>query len=159
MIESREREKTKINKQMATSELRALRAQLNPHFLFNSLNTLTGLVEEKSDNAPRFVEELSKFYRYSFQHSEKEFTALEMELKQVEGYLFMLRIRFEDHLKVEWKIAERHMEYLISTHSLQLLFENITKHNVVSAERPLWISVSTTNEDTLIVKNQLQAKK
>jgi ligand-binding sensor domain-containing protein len=158
VIEKREKLKTEVNTQITNMELRVLRAQMDPHFLFNSLNTLTDLVEDKSDNAPKFVNELSRFYRYSFQHGSMQFVPLETEIKQVERYIFMLQIRFSDNLKIAWNINERYMHYLLPIHSMQLLMENITKHNIISSDKPLQVEIMTTTKDTILIKNQLRKK-
>ncbi len=133
VIEKREKKKTEINKQLVTAELRELKTQFDPHFLFNSLNTLAHLVENKSDDASTFVSELSKFYRYSLQFRDSEFTQLESEIKQVKHYIRLLKIRFGDQIKEAFEIDEGYKEFLVPTHSLQLLLENIVKHNIVSA--------------------------
>jgi streptogramin lyase len=158
VIEKREKLKTEANKQITNMELRVLRAQMDPHFLFNSLNTLTDLVEDKSDNAPKFVNELSRFYRYSFQHGSMQFVPLETEIKQVERYVFMLQIRFSDNLKIIWNIDKRYAEYLLPIHSMQLLIENITKHNIISSDKPLQVEIMTTSHDSILIKNQLRKK-
>jgi LytS/YehU family sensor histidine kinase len=138
-------------------QLRELREQLDPHFLFNNLNTLSYLVENKSSNAPVFVDELSKYFRYSLQSRNLEFTELKNELQQAERYIHLLKIRYGNKLVVLWDIKESMTEYFISNHSLQLLLENITKHNIISDEHPLFVEIKTTS-DSLIVKNNLQPK-
>ncbi|HTA81651.1 MAG TPA: histidine kinase [Bacteroidia bacterium] len=158
VIESRAKKQADINKQLITMELKELKAQMDPHFLFNNLNTLTHLVELKSDDAPEFVEELSKYYRYSLQFRNAEFTALENELKQAERYLHILRIRFGNNMHIKWNIQESLTSHYIATYSLQLLLENITKHNIVSSEKPLWVEIITTEQNSLIIRNQLQLK-
>jgi ligand-binding sensor domain-containing protein len=158
VVESRTKKEADINKQLITMELKELKAQMDPHFLFNNLNTLTHLVELKSDDAPEFVEELSKYYRYSLQFRNAEFTELENELKQAIRYIHILKIRFGDNMKIQWNIDETLKSYYVATYSLQLLLENITKHNIVSAAKPIWVEISTTAQNSLLVKNQLQPK-
>ncbi|HTB07481.1 MAG TPA: two-component regulator propeller domain-containing protein [Bacteroidia bacterium] len=158
VVEKREKNKTEVSKQLATFELKELKAQLDPHFLFNSLNTLTHLVEKVPAQAPEFVEELSTFYRYTLLHRNSEFTELKAEMEQAERYLKLLRIRFGDQLKVDWHIDEQYKNYLIPTNSLQLLFENITKHNVIMPDNPLWADIATSSIHSLIIKNQLRLK-
>jgi len=158
VVETRAKRSAELNKQLISMELRELKKQIDPHFLFNNLNTLTHLVEVKSDDAPEFVEELSKYYRYSLQFRNSEFTALDNEIKQAERYLHILKIRFGDHITTTWNIDHKYRQYLVATYSLQLLLENITKHNIVSDDKPLWIEVYTTDHDTLVVKNKLQLK-
>jgi len=158
VVTTRTKQNAEVNKQLISMELKELKAQMDPHFLFNNLNTLTQLVEIKSDDAPEFVEELSKYYRYSLQFRNTEFTSLDNELKQAERYLHILKIRFGDNIKVKWNIAETYKSHYIATYSMQLLLENITKHNIVSASKPIWVEISTTESGCLLVKNQLQPK-
>jgi len=158
VVVKRERLKLVASQKVTEMELRELRGQLDPHFLFNNLNTLSYLVESKSPDAPVFVEELSKYFRYSLQSRNMEFTELKNELQQAERYIHLLKIRYGDKLAVKWEIDEKMNEYYISNHSLQLLLENIIKHNTVSEESPLYVEIATTTINTLIVKNNLQPK-
>jgi hypothetical protein len=98
-IETRERRKTEINKQRVAAEIRELKSQFDPHFLFNSLNTLVHLVENKSDDAPEFINELSKFYRYSLQYRSQELMELNTEITQAKRYIRLLKIRLATNLK------------------------------------------------------------
>jgi LytS/YehU family sensor histidine kinase len=157
-VAKRERIKAESSQKLTELELRELREQMDPHFLFNNLNTLSYLVESKSSDAPAFVDELSKYFRYSLQWRNVEFTELNNELKQAERYIHLLKIRYGDKLIVKWDIDEERAGYFISNHSLQLLLENITKHNVVSAESPLFVEIRTTDSNTLIIQNNLQPK-
>ncbi len=157
-ILKRERLKAEAGQKLIEMQLRELREQMDPHFLFNNLNTLSYLVESKSPDAPVFVDELSKYFRYSLQFRNMEFTELKNELLQAERYIHLLRIRYGDKLIVRWDINENLSGYFISNHSLQLLLENIIKHNLVSEESPLYIEIKTTDANTLVVKNNLQPK-
>ncbi len=158
VVETRTKHDAEVNKQLISMELKELKAQMDPHFLFNNLNTLTQLVEVKSDDAPEFVEELSKYYRYSLQFRNTEFTSLDNELKQADRYLHILKIRFGDNIKLQWNILESLRTHYIATYSLQLLLENITKHNIVSISKPIWVEITTTNQGSLVIKNQSQPK-
>jgi len=135
-----------------------LKSQFDPHFLFNSLNTLVHLVENKSDNAPKFINELSKFYRYALQFRNKELMELSTEVAQAKRYMHLLKIRFGDQFKDTWNIDERYNEYLIPTYSLQLLIENVVKHNTIGASTPLSVEIKTTAEKSIMILNRLQAK-
>ncbi|HTB32596.1 MAG TPA: two-component regulator propeller domain-containing protein [Bacteroidia bacterium] len=158
VVLNRDRIKAEANQKLTEMELRELREQMAPHFLFNNLNTLSYLVESKSPDASVFVDELSKYFRYSLQSRNVEFTELSNELQQAQRYIHLLRIRYGDKLVVKWDIDEKRSGYFISNHSLQLLLENIIKHNVVSVESPLFVEIKTTETNTLIVKNNLQPK-
>ena len=87
-----------------------------------------------------------------------EFTTLENELKQADRYLHILKIRFGDNIKITWNIDEVFKTHYIATYSMQLLLENITKHNIVSSSKPIWVEISTTLQASLLVKNQYQPK-
>jgi LytS/YehU family sensor histidine kinase len=153
----RERTKAEAERILIDMQLRELREQLDPHFLFNNLNTLSYLVENKLPDAPVFVDELSKYFRYSLQSRNLEFTELKNELQQAERYIHLLKIRYGDKLVVTWHINDSFNGHFISNHSLQLLLENITKHNTISNEHPLYVKIET-NKDSLIVQNNLQPK-
>jgi len=157
-ILKRDRAKAETSQKIIEMQLRELREQMDPHFLFNTLNTLTYLVESKSPNAPIFVDELSKYFRYSLQFRNVEFTELHNELKQAKRYTNLLKIRYGDGLLVNWEIDTIMAGYFISNHSLQILLENITKHNVVSNESPLIVEIKTTSNNSLLVKNNIQPK-
>jgi len=158
IILKRERIKVETNRIVTDMQLRELREQMDPHFLFNNLNTLSYLVENKLPDAPIFVNELSKYFRYSLQSRNIEFTELRNELQQAERYIHLLKIRYGNKLLVHWDIKDAMLEYFISNHSLQLLLENITKHNILSEENPLVVEIKTTEQSALIVKNNLQPK-
>jgi len=158
VIIKQERMKADTSQQLIEMQLRELREQMDPHFLFNNLSTLSYLVESKSPSASVFVNELSQYFRYSLQSRNAEFTELKNELKQAERYLHLLEIRYSGMLTVSWNIEAPMLEYFISNHSLQLLLENITKHNILSNESPLFVDIITTNYCSLIIKNNLQPK-
>ncbi len=147
----------RIKREQMSTKYESLKNQVNPHFLFNSLNALTNLVYENQDMAADFIRKLSKVYRYVLDNQAKEVVSLETELAFVNSYLFLQRIRFDDKLKVNIDITgfERRM---IPPMALQMLFENAIKHNTIAEEEPLTIEVYVENEDTLIVKNNLQKK-
>ncbi len=140
------------------AQLETLKNQVNPHFLFNSLNTLSAIIPEDPDKAVEFVQHLSQLYRYSLQHREKNTVALHTELECIRSYLYLQAMRFGD--KLSWKIAvdNRLLDHQLPPLSLQLLVENAVKHNVISADAPLEISISNL-EDRLIIVNNFQAKR
>jgi LytS/YehU family sensor histidine kinase len=161
-------EKEQLEKQNLESQLAGLKSQVNPHFLFNSLNTLVHLIPENPDSAVKFVQKLSKVYRYILEMRDASTTPLSTELEFLNAYVFLLKERFGDNLHVdiddaickdtllttENGVCEKHVVPL----SLQILFENAIKHNIISTQRPLTISVSIENKERLIVKNNLQRK-
>lgn len=147
----------RFKKENAEYRFELLQSQLNPHFLFNSLNTLSSLVHQNTENASVFIRKLSDVYRYILDHRDKELVSLETELTFAKSYIMLMQLRFENHLIVKLGHMESTEDYLIAPLSLQLLIENAIKHNIVSKSKPLQIDLFT-EEDTLIVQNNLQVK-
>jgi len=146
-----------FEKEKAQFNLELLRNQINPHFLFNNLNTLSALIYESQDKAAGFVRMLSKVYRNILEYKNKETVSLADELSFFDTYWQLLNIRFKDmmfvHIRVEPNLHAKKMIPL----TLQLLIENAIKHNVVSAQQPLQIQIYTENE-MLVVSNPIQKK-
>ena len=139
-----------------TYKYESLRNQINPHFLFNSLNVLSELVYDDQDLAVKFIRQLSDLFRYVLDSRDKELVPLSEELKFTESYVFLLKIRFEDKLNIKTEIEAQTSDYLIPM-TLQLLIENAVKHNEISAAFPLTISIRRKN-GFLEVENNLQPK-
>ncbi len=139
------------------SELEGLRSQVNPHFLFNSMNTLMNIVVEDQNLAVNFLRKLSKVYRYVLENREEQIIPLQKELKFIEAYVFLQKERFRRSLEVDINIPETFLNRHIIPLSLQILFENAIKHNAVSQKRPLRIEVFVEG-DNLVVRNNLQRK-
>ncbi len=150
-------EQEALKREHIISQLEGLKNQVNPHFLFNSMNTLAQLIPEDSGRAVKFVEKLSKVYRYILEIKDQKVISLQEEVRFVNAYLFLLKERFEDNLKVEIDIPEERMQDKVLPLSLQMLIENAIKHNVISKQRPLSITVKTDNGH-LHVENNLQLK-
>jgi two-component system, LytTR family, sensor kinase len=150
-------EKTQLERQHVQSQLEGLRNQVNPHFLFNSLNTLVYLIPEDSDKAVRFVQKLSKVYRYVLESRDANAICLHDELDYLNAYIFLLRERFGDNLKVDIRDLERQTHAKIVPLTFQMLLENAIKHNVISTEKPLRIEISHENGH-IVVRNNLQLK-
>jgi ligand-binding sensor domain-containing protein len=138
-------------------QLENLKSQINPHFLFNSFNTLSTLIDEDQKLAVSFVENLSDFYRYTLKYRDNDLITVKEEKELTENYVFLLRQRHGESLKVYCSIALPESDYLIPPLTLQLLIENAVKHNVTSRERPLSIEV-TSGDGKLMVSNNLQLK-
>ncbi len=136
-------------------QFEALKSQVNPHFLFNSLNVLTSLVETDPQQAVRFIKQLSDVYRYVLENKDKELVDLETELKFVNAYIYLQKIRFDTNLQVDMSIQDTTVK--IIPLSLQMLTENAIKHNIVSSDQPLHISMFIDN-NYLVVRNNLQKK-
>lgn len=139
------------------SQLETLKNQVNPHFLFNSLNTLAALIPEDSDLAVRFVQKLAKVYRYILEIRALQTVSLADELSALRAYTFLLQIRFGDNLRISLDVPDYRLCDRVVPLSLQMLVENAVKHNVISTHRPLTIRVFIENE-RLIVQNNLQRK-
>lgn len=135
-----------------------LKNQVNPHFLFNSLNTLASLVYESQEIASQFVRELSKVYRYVLENKEKELISLKDELHFLEAYVYLIKIRFSKGLDIEINIPDAFLSKMIPPMTIQLLIENALKHNIVSASKPLKVVVSIHENGYLAVHNNLQKK-
>ncbi len=152
-------ETERLRRETVQSQLAGLRSQVNPHFLFNSLNTLTYIIPEDPDRAVTFVQKLSKVYRYVLEVRNESLIPLSSELEYLESYLFLLRERFGDNIQVELDVNEDLTDRKIIPLSLQILFENAIKHNIISTHRPLCIRLFHPNPDRLEVRNNLQRKK
>ncbi|HMQ50025.1 MAG TPA: histidine kinase [Saprospiraceae bacterium] len=151
-------ETEKLKRENIESQLESLKAQVSPHFLFNSLNTLTYIIPENADRAVRFVQKLSKVYRYILEIRDKKLISLQEEMEFLDAYLFLLRERFGDNLRVNLQIPGEYLTHYMAPLSLQILFENAIKHNIISGDKPLEITVWVENK-RLVVRNKLQRKK
>ncbi|MGB3181647.1 MAG: histidine kinase [Cyclobacteriaceae bacterium] len=135
----------------------ALKSQLNPHFLFNSMNALTNLIYEDQEASVRFVKQLSKVYRYVLDTRENEVVDLQEELAFLDSYIFLQKIRLEAALEVSIADNLRQAEGVVPPMSLQLLVENAIKHNIASQGQPLHIVITCEN-GYIRIANRLQAK-
>lgn len=135
----------------------ALKSQLNPHFLFNSMNALTNLIYEDQEASVRFVKQLSKVYRYVLDTRENEVVDLQDELAFLDSYIFLQKIRLEAALDVTIHEELRNTEGVVPPMSLQLLVENAIKHNIASRKAPLHIDICPT-DGAIAVKNNRQPK-
>ncbi|WP_434036382.1 2TM domain-containing protein [Formosa sp. 4Alg 33] len=141
----------------ASAQFESLKNQIDPHFLFNSLNVLTSLIEENPDSAQRFTVSLSKIYRYVLEQKDKELVTVEEELKFAKTYMNLLKMRFENSIVFHLPENYDNPEAKVVPLSLQLLLENTIKHNTVSEQKPLEINI-TIEDNVLVVKNNLQKK-
>jgi sensor histidine kinase YesM len=147
----------KFRKENAEYQFEMLKLQLNPHFLFNSLNTLSSLVYEDAEKASEFIRRLSDVYRYVLDNRSRELVTLRQEMEFVSSYTYLLRIRFQGMVDFVLEMEEKALDLQIAPMTLQLLIENAVKHNVASRQRPLAIRIFTKNDD-LWVTNNLQLK-
>ena len=155
-------QKNKIKEQKviagtASAKFDALKNQLDPHFLFNSLNVLTSLIEENPKNAQKFTTSLSKVYRYVLEQKNKDLITVDEELRFAKTYMSLLKMRFEDSIIFEIPEQATNPESKVVPLSLQLLLENAVKHNMVTSSKPLHIRIYESG-GMLIVENNLQPK-
>ena len=150
-------EAERLKNDYLASQYQSLKDQVNPHFLFNSLNTLTYLVYESQDQAAQFIKKLSEVYRYVLDTREREAVLLSEELSFVRSYVFLQQIRFEESLQVEINVPDEDA-YRIPPLALQMLLENALKHNELSDEHPLRVAIYTDSESYLTIENNAQPK-
>ena len=141
----------------ANAKFESLKNQIDPHFLFNSLNVLSSLIEENPENAQRFTTSLSKIYRYVLEQKDKELVTVSEELAFAKTYMNLLKMRFENSITFELPENFDNADAKVVPLSLQLLLENTIKHNVVSENKPLHIKIYI-KDNFLVVENNLQKK-
>lgn len=146
-----------LEKEQAEYKFRRLKEQINPHFLFNSLNTIAALTYEDADKANRFAKKMSSVYRYLLQTQDKRAVELEEELRFVDNYLYLESIRFDGMLQVEKHYAELPANAQVIPASIQMLVENAIKHNVNTKESPLRIVIDL-GKDGVTVTNNIQPR-
>ena len=147
-----------LKKENLQSQLDSLKQQVNPHFLFNSLNTLSSLIRKDVDRAELFLDELSKVYRYLLRNNEGGLTDLATELQFIQSFFHLMKTRYGHALQMELRIAEDARSGLLPPLTLQLLVENAIKHNRIDKSHPLVITLETDRQGQLLVKNNLQKK-
>jgi sensor histidine kinase YesM len=151
-------EAEQLKKENLQSQLEGLKGQVNPHFLFNSLNSLSSLISDDPAKAEKFLDEMSKVYRYLLRTNEDGLTTLQAEMDFIYSYFHLLKTRYGDGLNMTTNIDERFMIYQVPPLTLQMLVENAVKHNMILKDSPLQIMILTTNSGKLIVSNNLQRK-
>jgi sensor histidine kinase YesM len=153
MIRTAQLERAKLE-----AELEALKNQIDPHFIFNSLNTLSHLIEDKPAKAKLFNDNLADVYRYILQNKARDLVLLREEMEFLQSYFVLLRIRFENAVQMKIQIPESSLDqYLIPPISLQILAENAIKHNEFSDDTPLLFEIEMKNEE-LVIHNQVRKK-
>ena len=139
-------------------ELSALRTQVDPHFLFNSFNVLSGLIEENKEKAQEFLTGLSKIYRYTLEQKDDDTNTVQDELSFAQQYLRLQQMRFEDSICITTRLSPAILDKKIPSLSLQLLLENAVKHNGFDEQDPLKIEILEEG-DHLVVRNNRKARK
>lgn len=147
----------KLIAKSANAQFESLKNQLDPHFLFNSLNVLDSLIEENPVQAQRFTNSMSKIYRYVLEQKDKELVSVEEEIDFAKTYCELLKTRFEDAVTFDFNISEEDKKGFVVPLSLQLLLENSIKHNFATSSKPLNIRIFT-EKGNLIIENNLQTR-
>lgn len=140
------------------SRYEGLKQQVNPHFLFNSINTLSSLIHEDKAGAGQYVKEMSQVYRYLLRNNDDELVPLETELRFIHSYFHLLKTRFGNAIQLTVDVPKKYMSCFLPPLTLQMLVENAVKHNNVSKEAPLLITIRCTETGWLAVSNNLQKK-
>lgn len=160
MIRSRrELKKAEYSKRKAIQyQFAAFRAQVNPHFLFNSLNMLMDIIETDTKNAGRFTEALSDIYRYVLQTHSKSSVKLSDEMSFLESYLYILKLKYNNFLNVNVEVLEDRSKNEIVPFTMQLLIENVAKHNIISEKYPMEVKIEI-GADNIKISNRIARKK
>jgi sensor histidine kinase YesM len=155
-----QQEAAALQKENNTARYTALQNQLNPHFLFNSLNTLISEIRYNPANAELFTQHLSDVYRYTLQCQNQRLTTLREELEFLNSYIFLHRVRLGDCIHIDNRLPEACLDFQLPPLTIQLLAENVIKHNVIHMGKPMTIELFyMEKEKELVVRNRIQAKK
>ncbi|MBU8883754.1 2TM domain-containing protein [Kaistella sp. DKR-2] len=147
----------KLIAKSANAQFETLKNQLDPHFLFNSLNVLSSLIDENPDQAQHFTASMSKIYRYVLEQKDKELVTVEEEIEFARTYCDLLKTRFEDSVNFEFNVNENDLKSFVVPLSLQLLLENCIKHNFATSQKPLNIKIYS-EKGFLLIENNLMAR-
>jgi LytS/YehU family sensor histidine kinase len=150
------KEKEELKQQSLKNELDALKNQINPHFLFNSLNSLNSLIRENKQ-ATTFVNKLSFMYRYILQSGSEDLVTLKDELKFLDSYIFLIKTRYRNRFEIDINIEDKFLNKKLPALALQLLVENAVKHSEISESNPLLVKVYS-DEGFVIVENVIKPR-
>jgi sensor histidine kinase YesM len=151
------KETEQLKKEYMHSQLLGLKSQMNPHFLFNSLNSLSSLIQENADKAEEFLDHMSKVYRYLLRNNEEKLVTIETEINFIKSYYFLLKARHEDGLELHIDVSPESKEQWIPPLTLQMIVENAMNQNAVSRSNPLKIRIGNTKHGLEII-NSVQPK-
>jgi two-component system LytT family sensor kinase len=154
------RETDQLKQVFKHSQLQGLKSQVNPHFLFNSLNTLSCLIYDDEEKAEKFLNEMTKVYRYMLRGEDEQLVTLETELKFIDSYVYLLKSRFGDALNVSINVNDADKQRLLPALSLQILIENAFTQNTVSKSSPLMFEISSCYKgcESVMIKHNKQSK-
>ncbi|WP_206512956.1 sensor histidine kinase [Larkinella soli] len=147
-----------VQKAGIQSQFDSLKNQVNPHFLFNSLNSLSALISEDRARANQFLDELSTVYRYLLQSGERRLVTVQTEIDFIHSFFYLLKARYGAAIELKIAIDVQLLDAWLPPFSLQTLVENAIRHNIILAEKPLVITIHTTQDSALAVKNNIQRK-
>ena len=154
-----ELETEKLQKESVRSQLEALRNHLDPHFLFNNLNILSTLIDKNKNLSKEYLEKFAEVYRIILQNEVSELITLKKELDFIKSYLYLIKIRFQDDIKIDLNVDDHLKMKMIPPLSIQMLIENCIKHNAITETSPLIINIFTEGDKYLVIKNNLKPKK
>ena len=152
------RQRERLEKEKLKAELQQLKGIVNPHFLFNNLNSLSSLIAEDPVKAQDFLDELTKVFRYLLRNNDTELTTLASELDFINSYYRLLQIRYDAAISMDIRIDKLSEQRMIPPLTLQLLIENAVKHNRLQKDEPLRIELFTQPGNKLTVRNNLLKK-
>jgi sensor histidine kinase YesM len=153
-----ETENEKLRSAKLKAELELLKEQLNPHFFFNALSSLSAIVRENPPLAQHYIKQLSIVFRYSIQKNENSLVTIGEELRMIHAYTELIKMRFETGFSTDIKVDDVYKSYILPHMSLQPLIENALKHNIASAKKPLTVKIKIENE-MIIFSNNIQLLK
>jgi len=157
-LQKKENELLSAQKERLLAEFEPLKNQVNPHFLFNTFNTLISVIEDDKESAVEFVQQLSKVYRYVLHTQGKNLVCLEEELTFLNSFTYLLKQRYGENLQILINIPDGLKESYIPPLTLQLLLENAVKHNIITSKRALLIDIYSDDDKFIIIRNVLQKK-
>lgn len=151
-------ETEELKKTVKQCQLLGLKSQVNPHFLFNCLNSLSSLINESTPDAEKFLDEMSKVYRYMLRNDEDILVSLEQELQFIQSYFALLKARYGDGIDLHIDVDEKNRHCLLPPLSLQVILENAFSQNTTQKKSPLSISITSNGDSAIIIKNNVQRK-
>ena len=152
------KETEELRKAYKQSQLMGLKSQVTPHFLFNSLNTLSSLISEDEEGAEKFLNEMSKVYRYMLRNDDDQLVTLQTELVFIESYIYLLKARYLQALELCVQVNGDDRQKCLPPLTLQVIIENAISQNAFSKSAPLKIDIKTDTDGTMIIRNNLQPK-
>ena len=152
------RETEELKKEYMQSQLLGLKSQVNPHFLFNGLNTLSSLINENPQQAEKFLDEMSKVYRYLLKSNEEQLVSLRTELSFISSYFYLLKARYGEGIELSIDVSDDELGRLIPPLTLQIIFENTLNQNSISKTQPLKIDIRLSEDKWLQITNNHQPR-